>query len=502
MTDFDIILGMTWLSPYYDVLNCSTKSVTLEIPSREKLELEDVYKPKPAKIISSIRARKLVGQGCLAYLAYIQNVKVESPSIEYISVVLEFKEVFSMDLPSMHPDRDIDFCIDLKPGFASYYRRFVKNFAFIATHLTRLTKKEVTFEWTEKCEESFQKLKTLLTTTLILALPVKGKDFIVYCDASHSGLGDVLMQDKNVIACASRQLKRRWIELLKDYDVTIQYHPDKANVVADALSRKAAVRSVLASRRGAAARCYNYPFIHDVPGLASFTGDAFHSTQYKNGEKYKGKNVLVVGCGNSGMEIALDLANNGANTSIIVRSLMHLVSREMGYLVLMLLKYYAAYTVVDTIMVMLSKLMYGDISKYYDVKRPEEGPFACKIKYGKYLFLMWGLIKRSSQVLPAMKSIRGNDVVLENGMMLCWKMVKFINLMVLFFSTGFKRTTHNWLQGDDYLLNEDGLPKPEFPQHWKGKNGLYCVGLSRRGLYGIAFDAQNIATHINSLLSK
>ncbi|WMV24409.1 hypothetical protein MTR67_017794 [Solanum verrucosum] len=122
-------------------------------------------------------------------------------------------------------------------GLYSYYRRFVKNFASIAIHLTNLTKKEVPFEWTEKCEESFQKLKTLLTTTPILALLVEGKDFKVYCDVSHSGLGVVLMQDKNVIAYALQQLKhmftqkdlnlrqRRWMELLKDYDVTIQYHP-------------------------------------------------------------------------------------------------------------------------------------------------------------------------------------------------------------------------------------------------------------------------------------
>ncbi|WMV20168.1 hypothetical protein MTR67_013553 [Solanum verrucosum] len=92
-------------------------------------------------------------------------------------------------------------------GLASYYRRFVKNFASIATHLTNLTKKEIPFEWTEKCEESFQKLKTLLTTSPILALLVKGKDFILYYDASHSGLGAVLMQEKNVIAYASWQLK-------------------------------------------------------------------------------------------------------------------------------------------------------------------------------------------------------------------------------------------------------------------------------------------------------
>ncbi|WMV50686.1 hypothetical protein MTR67_044071 [Solanum verrucosum] len=96
-------------------------------------------------------------------------------------------------------------------GLASYYRRFVNFISSIATHLTRLTQKEVPFDWTDKCEESFQKLKTLLTTTPIMIpimmLLVEGKYYIIYWDASHSGLGVVLMKDKNVIAYASRQLK-------------------------------------------------------------------------------------------------------------------------------------------------------------------------------------------------------------------------------------------------------------------------------------------------------
>ncbi|WMV18534.1 hypothetical protein MTR67_011919 [Solanum verrucosum] len=78
-------------------------------------------------------------------------------------------------------------------GLAIYYHRFVKKYAFVTTHLTRLTKKEVPFEWTDKCEESFQKLMTLLTTTPILSLPVEGNNFIVYCDASHSGFSVLLM---------------------------------------------------------------------------------------------------------------------------------------------------------------------------------------------------------------------------------------------------------------------------------------------------------------------
>ncbi|WMV45823.1 hypothetical protein MTR67_039208 [Solanum verrucosum] len=87
-------------------------------------------------------------------------------------------------------------------GLASYNRQFVKNFSSIATHLTRLTRKKVPSEWSEKCEESFQKLKTLRTPAPITALPVEGKDFIVYYDASHSRVGVVLMHDKNAIAYA------------------------------------------------------------------------------------------------------------------------------------------------------------------------------------------------------------------------------------------------------------------------------------------------------------
>ena len=68
---------------------------------------------------------------------------------------------------------------------ASYYRRFVKGFSSTASLLTNLTKQSVPFVWSDECEESFQKLKILLTTAPILTLPVEGKNFVVYCDASY-----------------------------------------------------------------------------------------------------------------------------------------------------------------------------------------------------------------------------------------------------------------------------------------------------------------------------
>ncbi|GKG20518.1 putative reverse transcriptase domain-containing protein, partial [Tanacetum coccineum] len=149
--------------------------------------------------------------------------------------------------------------------------------------MTKLNQKSVKFNWGEKAEAAFQLLKQKLCSTPILALPEGSENFVVYCDASHKGLGTVLMQKEKVIAYASRQLKvheknytthdlelgavmsalkmwrhylygikcvvftdhkslqhilglkelnmrqQRWSELLSDYDCEIRYHPGKAN---------------------------------------------------------------------------------------------------------------------------------------------------------------------------------------------------------------------------------------------------------------------------------
>jgi hypothetical protein len=92
-------------------------------------------------------------------------------------------------------------------GLTSYYRCFIEGFWKLSAPLTALTKKNTHYVWTNKCEHSFQELKRHLVTASMLALPAESRNFVVYSNASKKGLGCVLMQNGNVIAYVSRQLK-------------------------------------------------------------------------------------------------------------------------------------------------------------------------------------------------------------------------------------------------------------------------------------------------------
>ena len=92
-------------------------------------------------------------------------------------------------------------------GLAGYYRRFVQGFSVIASSLTRLLWKGVKFEWDDKCQSSFKRLKEILVEAPVLIQPTSGRDYTVYSDASRICLGCVLMEDGKVVAYASRQLK-------------------------------------------------------------------------------------------------------------------------------------------------------------------------------------------------------------------------------------------------------------------------------------------------------
>lgn len=75
---------------------------------------------------------------------------------------------------------------------------------------------------------------------------------------------------------------------------------------------------------------------------------------------------------------------------------------------------------------------------------------------------------------------------------------EFTQFDAIIFATGYRSTVRDWLQGGDDLFDPKGMPQSSFPNHWKGSNGLYCVGFSRRGLVGITSDALNVALDIDS----
>ncbi|GJR93953.1 putative reverse transcriptase domain-containing protein [Tanacetum coccineum] len=169
--------------------------------------------------------------------------KSEEKRLKDVLIVQDFPEVFLEDLSGLPPTRQVEFQIDLIPGLASYYQGFIEGFSKVAKPMTKITQKKVAFEWGDKQEADFQTLKDKLCSAPILALPQGAENFIVYCDASHKGLGVVLMQNEKSLQHILDQKElnmrqRRWLELLSDYDCEIHYHPGKENVVADALSRK------------------------------------------------------------------------------------------------------------------------------------------------------------------------------------------------------------------------------------------------------------------------
>ena len=213
----------------------------------------------------------------LGHIVSKEGIRVDPEKIE---VVVEWK-----------PPRNV---IEMRSflGLAGYNRRVVKGFSMIVAPMTRLLQKNVKYEWSEKCQRSFDKLKAFLIEAPVLTQPTCSKEYVIFSDASLNGLLCVIMQEGKEVAYASRQLKpheknypthdlelvaivfvlkiwrhylygekcfiytnhkslkylpsqrelnlrqRRLMELIKDYDCMIDYHLGKANVVVDDLSRK------------------------------------------------------------------------------------------------------------------------------------------------------------------------------------------------------------------------------------------------------------------------
>ncbi|WRX30999.1 Reverse transcriptase [Theobroma cacao] len=301
--DFDLILGMDWLTAHRANVDCFRKEVVLQNFEGAEIVFARERRVLPSCVISTIKALKLIQKGYPAYLAHVIDTSKGKPKLEDVPIVMVFLgHVVSGDgiyvdpkkieaiLQWEQPKMVTEICSFL--GLADYHKRFVQGFSLIAVPLTRLTREGVKLKSDDVRESRFQKLKNRLTSAPILTFFVNGKEFVVYSDTSKLGLGCVLMQDEKVIAYASQQLKKhetnypthdlelaavvfalkiwrhyfygercriftdhkslkylltqkelnlrqtRWLELIKDYDLVIDYHLGKANVVADALSRK------------------------------------------------------------------------------------------------------------------------------------------------------------------------------------------------------------------------------------------------------------------------
>ncbi|XP_071713057.1 uncharacterized protein [Rutidosis leptorrhynchoides] len=269
---FDVVLGINWLSDHKASIKCDRKIISFPVAGGKLVMARGDRGGFCCPLLSMMKAQKSLAKGCDSFLAYVIDVKKEKKVVFDIPVVSEYPEVFPDELPGLPLIREVKYKIELVPG--------------------------ATPKWGNEQETAFQTLKSLLCQAPVLALPEGSDEFVVYCDASLSSVGCVLMQRDHVIAYASRQLKlseknypahdlemaavvftlrlwrhylygthcviftnhkslqyifsqkemnmrqRRWQELIKDYDCEIRYHPGKANVVADALSHKKSADSV------------------------------------------------------------------------------------------------------------------------------------------------------------------------------------------------------------------------------------------------------------------
>ncbi|KAG9152942.1 hypothetical protein Leryth_012566 [Lithospermum erythrorhizon] len=231
-------------------------------------------------------------------------------------------------------------------------------------------------------------------------------------------------------------------------------------------------------------------------GMDEF-GQLFHSSQYRNGYMFKDKKVLVVGTGNSGMEIALDLANYDAKPTLAIRDASHIWPREMlgmsTFKVAVFLQKLFPIRVVDFLMFLLTYLFLGDISKL-GIHRPRVGPLELKMRTGKTPVLDVGTLAKVRE--GKIKVIRGGIAKLADHA------VEFMdgtieNFDAIVLATGFRSNVPTWLKGIEFFSERTGYPLQQFSKDcWKGPDGLYTVGFSKRGLFGVYMDALKVADDI------
>ncbi|GJS02463.1 putative reverse transcriptase domain-containing protein [Tanacetum coccineum] len=298
MLDFDVILGMDWLASHRATIDCYARTVIFGNVRQPEFVYHGSSPLKSVKLISAMKARTLISHGCQGFLASVMDTSLESPNIENLSVVREFADVFPDELPGLPPAREIEFGIELIPGAEpiskapyrmapvelkelkeqlqemlenGFIRPSVSPWGAPVPYLLRregcksLPWHNVTCRWHPIMDPSKLKLSPngrrptngdeVRSFLGLLAITAVVEDVVFNIQSMHrrerfgwcidaTGKVTPTLQDNHKslkYIFTQRELnmrQRRWLELLKDYDTNIQYHPGKANVVADALSQK------------------------------------------------------------------------------------------------------------------------------------------------------------------------------------------------------------------------------------------------------------------------
>ncbi|KAL5975642.1 putative indole-3-pyruvate monooxygenase YUCCA4 [Asimina triloba] len=235
------------------------------------------------------------------------------------------------------------------------------------------------------------------------------------------------------------------------------------------------------------------PVIPEIAGIDKFRGPIIHTSVYKSGADFRKQKVLVVGCGNSGMEVSLDLCSHNATPHLAVRNNVHVLPREMlGIstfgIAMALLKWFPL-RLVDQLLLLVAHLTLGNTDKL-GLRRPKTGPIELKNTTGKTPVLDVGALAQIKsgkiKVMGGVKEITSRGAKFVDGQ------EKVFDSIIL--ATGYRSNPH-WLKGTDFFTPQ-GLPKTPFPNGWKGEDGLYSVGFTMRGILGASSDAMKIAKDI------
>ncbi|EYU21924.1 hypothetical protein ABFS82_01G027900 [Erythranthe guttata] len=238
------------------------------------------------------------------------------------------------------------------------------------------------------------------------------------------------------------------------------------------------------------------PVMPEIQGIEKFKGPVLHTNVYRSGSEFAKQRVLVIGCGNSGMEVSLDLCRYNASPHIVVRNSVHILPREMFgistfSLAMMLLKWLPL-NLVDKFLLTVANFNLGKTERL-GIRRPKTGPIELKNATGKSPVLDVGAL---SQIKAGKIKVveAGVKEITKNGAKFMDGQEKEFDSIIL--ATGYKSNVPTWLKGSDFFT-KDGMPKSPFPNGWKGEKGLYAVGFTRRGLLGTSADAVNIARDIS-----